>query len=66
MKQQTESEYWTESYTAGYLGLARITAQTRRLRGKDWPPSYKFGKRVMYRASEVRAWAESKRIGGAK
>jgi hypothetical protein len=67
MKQSTKTdddtrEYWTEPFTAHWLGLARITAQTRRLSGKDWPPAYRFGRRVMYRASEVKAWAEAKRI----
>lgn len=59
-------EYATEAQVARYLGLARITAQTRRLRGRDWPPAYRFGRRVMYRWSEVEAWAESRRIGGAR
>lgn len=56
------SEYGTEEQVADYLGLARVTAQTRRLKGKDWPPAYKFGRRVMYRWTEVDTWAESRRL----
>jgi predicted DNA-binding transcriptional regulator AlpA len=59
-------EYGTEPQVAAYLGLARITAQTRRQKGKDWPPAYRFGRRVMYRWSEVEAWAAARKIGGAK
>jgi hypothetical protein len=58
--------YGTEAQVADYLGLARITAQMRRLKGRDWPPAYKFGKRVMYRWCEVERWAESRKIGGAQ
>jgi predicted DNA-binding transcriptional regulator AlpA len=59
-------EYGTEPQIAKYLGLARITAQTRRLKGKDWPKAYRFGRRVMYRWSEVETWAASHAIGGSK
>lgn len=58
--------YGTEAQVADYLGLARITAQMRRLKGRDWPPAYKFGRRVMYRWSEVEMWAQSRKIEGAK
>lgn len=58
--------YGSEQEIADYLGVARITAQTRRLKGRDWPPAYKFGKKVMYRWSEVEAWAESQRVGATK
>lgn len=58
--------YATEAEVADYLGLARITAQMRRLKKRDWPPAYKFGKRVMYKWCEVEAWAQSRRIGHAK
>ena len=58
--------YATEAEVADYLGLARITAQTRRLKGRDWPPAYRFGSAVRYKWIEVERWAESRRIGGAK
>ncbi len=58
---QIEAAYGNEAQVAEYLGLARITAQTRRLKGKDWPPCYRFGTRVMYKWDEVKAWAESRR-----
>jgi len=63
---QPHNEYGTEAQIASYLGLARITAQTRRLKNKDWPPAYRFGRRVMYRWTEVEAWATDRKIGGAK
>lgn len=59
---QTEPEYWTEQHTAQWLGLAVITLKARRQRGQAFLPAYRFGKRVMYRASEVRAWADAQRI----
>ena len=58
--------YGTEAQIADYLGLARVTAQTRRLKGRDWPPAYRFGSVVRYKWCEVEQWAESRRIGGAK
>lgn len=61
--------YATEAEVADYLNLALITAQTRRRKGKDWPPAYRFGsgsKAVRYKWAEVVQWAESRRIGGAK
>ena len=60
------AEYGTELQVAKYLGLARITAQSRRLKGKDWPKAYRFGRRVMYRWIEVEKWAASHAIRGGK
>lgn len=61
-----ENAYGTEAQVADYLGLAPITLQTRRLKDRDLPQAYKFGKRIMYRWDQVEAWAESRRIGGPK
>jgi predicted DNA-binding transcriptional regulator AlpA len=58
-------QYLTEAQLAERLGMARITCQTRRLRGKDWPPHYKVGRRVLYNESSVAEWMERRRISGA-
>jgi hypothetical protein len=58
--------YGTEQQVAKYLGVARITAQMRRLRRREWPPAYRFGKKIYYRWDEVDAWAAARRIGGPK
>ncbi len=65
-EQQRPAAYGSEAEVAAYLGLARITMQMRRLKKKDTPPAYKFGRKVLYKWSEVEAWAESRRIGGGK
>jgi predicted site-specific integrase-resolvase len=57
----TESEYWTEADAARFLGLAAITLKVWRRKGKAVAAAYKFGKRVMYRAADVKAYAESHR-----
>ena len=45
---------------AGLLGISRSKANKDRLTG-DFAPYYKIGSRVVYRLSEVLAWAELKR-----
>lgn len=65
MQDVTESEYWTEQRAAAVLGLAAITLKVWRRNGKPVAAPYKFGKRVMYRAADVRAYAESRRTAKA-
>jgi predicted site-specific integrase-resolvase len=59
----TESEYWTEQVAAHYLGLAAITLKVWRRKGKAVATAYKFGKRVMYRAADIKTYAEGRRQG---
>ena len=61
----TESEYLTEQLAAHYLGLAAITLKIWRRKGKPVGTPYKFGKRVMYRRSDVEAYAERQRQAAA-
>ncbi len=45
--------------------IARVTWQTMRQKGEG-PPFYRLGRRCLYKWSEVAAWIEAQRIGGAK
>ena len=57
----TESEYWTEQRAAHYLGLAAITLKTWRLqKRKPIAAPYKFGRRIMYRRTDVEAYAAAR------
>ena len=61
MADLTDSEFWTEQRAAAYLGLAAITLKIWRSKGKPFAPYYRFGKRIMYRAADVRSQADGQR-----
>ena len=53
--------YLTTDQLAERLGLAPITVETWRKRGKG-PPYVRLGRAVRYRISDVEAWAESQLV----
>lgn len=61
MADLSESEYWREQDAARYLGLAAITLKVWRSKGKPIAPVYRFGRRVMYAAADVKAYADAQR-----
>ena len=65
MSDLTESEYWTEARAAAFLGLAQITLKVWRRKGKAVAPVYKFGKRVMYCAADIKAYAAGRLASAA-
>ena len=62
MAAETLDQFLTEQQLADRLGWARITCKTYRRRGKDWPPHYKVGRRVMYNAREVAEWIGRRKV----
>ena len=62
------SGYVDDRFLAANTPISRVWFQHARLRGEG-PPSYKFGKRVLYKWTEVIAWldthAAANRTGGA-
>ena len=53
------AEYLTSAQTARMTAFSDKALEAHRSRGTG-PPYYKVGKSVRYRASEVRAWIESR------
>ena len=49
---------------AEYLGVPVQTIYDWRLRGIG-PPAYRFGKRIKFTVSDVRAWVEQQRDAGS-
>ncbi len=47
---------------ANEFGLSKRTLQNRLSNGSAMPPSYKIGKRRMFRRDEVDAWIASTRV----
>jgi predicted DNA-binding transcriptional regulator AlpA len=61
MESETVEKLINTKQLAELLGYAKNTIEGKRSYGKDLPPSFDLGGRVMYRPSEVNAWIESKR-----
>lgn len=54
--QPPPAEYWDRKYTALFLNTTEARLRTGAWRGdKALPPVYKFGRRVLYKRSEVEA-----------
>jgi predicted DNA-binding transcriptional regulator AlpA len=55
--------YLNERAVSAYLGISMRTIQRWRLNG-DGPPYYAFGpRRILYRQSDLDAWAITRRVG---
>ena len=56
----TGSDLWTPSETSTFLRTPEETLRWWRLRRVGFgPPSFKIGRRVMYRRQDVESWLEA-------
>ncbi len=56
-------EYIDTRVLAERYGISPVTAERWRCRGNG-PPFYRFGRRIIYRVSDIEAWLEARRGHG--
>ncbi len=63
MDEQLEDRFLSNDETAEFLGVSNRTTEKWRLEGRG-PRYRRFGRKVLYRHSDVLAWVEQQPVGG--